>query len=61
VLACFSFKVLLFSSNSFNLGAISLKFKHFSFSEKGFATQGDFSSETWYFPLYGKKASHSQE
>ncbi len=59
VLACFSIRLVIFSSYSFDVGAKICKICPSLFSEKGFLTRGNFSPETWHFPPYGKKASCS--
>jgi hypothetical protein len=51
-------KLLLFSSNFFDLNADLFSTSLFSFSEKGFLVHENFCPGNWHFPLFGEKAIH---
>jgi hypothetical protein len=61
VVLLFSFKLVQFSSNFFDLDKYSLVLGLFLIFEKGFLICGYFPPENWLFPTFGKKASHFQD
>ncbi len=57
----FSFKLVHFSSNFFDLDTNFFGIWPFLDFEKDFLIHGYFPPENWLFPPFGKKASHFQD